>query len=66
MRIAEDVKGAGNLIHKLRNYELRSSESGLINYGAVTGGSFDHLVKSLGLFLFSAAMWSSSNQVLFW
>jgi hypothetical protein len=64
VRIAAGAKGAETLIHKLRDYELRSSESGFFNHGAVTGGSFDHLVKPL--ILFSPAKWSSSNQVLFW
>jgi hypothetical protein len=65
VRIAEDVKEAESLIQELSTYGLRRSESGHVGYGAVTGGSFDELVTSLGLSLFSAVTWGS-NPVSIW
>jgi hypothetical protein len=64
VRIAEDVKEAESLLQELSTYQLKRSESGHVTYGAMTGGSFDDLVTSLGLSLFSAVTWG--NQVLIW
>ena len=64
VRIAEDVKEGENLLLELSTYQLKRSESGHVSYGAMTGGSFDDLVTSLGLSLFSAVTWG--NQVLIW
>ncbi len=63
--IAEDIKEAESLIQELSTYQLRRSESGHVTYGAMTGGSFDDLVTSLGLSLFSAVTFGSS-QVMIW
>jgi hypothetical protein len=65
LRMAEDVKEAESLIQELSTYQLKRSESGHVTYGAMTGDSFDDLVTSLGLSLFSAVTFGSS-PVLIW
>jgi hypothetical protein len=64
VRIAEDVKEGGNLLQELSTYQLKRGESGHVSYGAMTGGSYDDLVTSLGLSLFSAVTFGS--LALFW
>jgi hypothetical protein len=65
VRIAEDVKEGESLLQELSTYQLKRSENGHVSYGAMTGGSFDDLVTSLGLSLFSAVQFGS-GQVLIW
>ena len=63
VRIAEDLNEAESLLQELSTYQLKRSESGHVTYGAMTGGSFDDIVTSLGLSLFSAVTFGSSVMI---